>query len=386
MRIAYYIELAEHFKEMMGVLKKAAEKTTYWRNCGHEVGLFILTKGIEAAQLPDALQRVNPTVVNLGRQAFKGQYHIQNLFHVPMRGHSRMMAAIQAFQPDVFYFRNTFLSPPIKSGIDRYAAIFESNSDIESELDILARQSIGGRLYRRLYHQQKQALWKNLAGVVAVSHELERMVKKEFPHLPTVVIPNGIDAGQPRVQPSSEAHDRALPKLVFIGSPGTVWHGVDLILELAKQTVGTLEFDIVGFSPADFPAEQRPNVRLHGVLDRSAYEQLLADADVGVGTLAAHRKNMYEASPLKVREYLRYGLPIIVAYEDTAFMGAGKMDFILQLPAKEESLKISSLEIADFCYAWKGRKVDSKQIERFIDQKVLENKRLSFFGSLLQTV
>ena len=43
---------------------------------------------------------------------------------------------------------------------------------------------------------------------------------------------------------------------------------------------------------------------------------MLASADVGIGTLGLHRKSMDEASPLKVREYLAVGLPVLYGYRD----------------------------------------------------------------------
>ena len=38
---------------------------------------------------------------------------------------------------------------------------------------------------------------------------------------------------------------------------------------------------------------------------------------IGVGTLALQRKGIFEASPLKVREYLSYGLPVLYNYFDS---------------------------------------------------------------------
>ena len=57
-------------------------------------------------------------------------------------------------------------------------------------------------------------------------------------------------------------------------------------------------------------------IRWHGRLPREAALRLLDRADVGLGTLALHRKGMAEASALKMREYLAVGLPVIYGNED----------------------------------------------------------------------
>jgi len=42
-------------------------------------------------------------------------------------------------------------------------------------------------------------------------------------------------------------------------------------------------------------------------------------ADVAIGALATYRKGMKETSTLKVREYLAYGLPVILDHHDPDF-------------------------------------------------------------------
>ena len=57
----------------------------------------------------------------------------------------------------------------------------------------------------------------------------------------------------------------------------------------------------------------------------------MSAADVAIGTLSLHTKQMEEACPLKVREYLAWGLPVIIGYKDTEFP-APDTAFLLQLP------------------------------------------------------
>lgn len=54
----------------------------------------------------------------------------------------------------------------------------------------------------------------------------------------------------------------------------------------------------------------------------------MRNCQVCIGTLALHRKNMTEASPLKTREYLAHGFPVIIGYKDTAFYNQNQIMFV----------------------------------------------------------
>jgi hypothetical protein len=97
-------------------------------------------------------------------------------------------------------------------------------------------------------------------------------------------------------------------------------------------------------------------------------------------TLALERKNMKEACPLKVREYLSYGYPIVIGYEDTAFLGKD-VDFILKL--KGDKSNESSVELMrHFIEKTKAYIVSSDSI-RSIDVRELEEERLSFIEKII---
>jgi hypothetical protein len=90
---------------------------------------------------------------------------------------------------------------------------------------------------------------------------------------------------------------------------------------------------------------------------------------------------MEEASPLKVREALAYGLPVILAYQDTDFLDA-RVDFLLQIPNTEENVYENATAIRAFAYAMQGHRVDRDFIQPRIDQSIKEKARLDFFFKL----
>jgi hypothetical protein len=101
----------------------------------------------------------------------------------------------------------------------------------------------------------------------------------------------------------------------------------------------------------------------------------VAAADVAIGPLALHRNRMDEASPLKVADYLAYGLPVIIAHQDTRFPDGAP--FLLQLSNEEDNVDRALDDIAAFVDSWVGRRVDRREI-RVIDAPLVERQRLDF--------
>ena len=61
------------------------------------------------------------------------------------------------------------------------------------------------------------------------------------------------------------------------------------------------------------------NIVVHGSLSTSEYFRIASKCDIGIGSLALFRKNLNEASTLKVREMLAMGLPVYSGHKDSAF-------------------------------------------------------------------
>jgi hypothetical protein len=121
-------------------------------------------------------------------------------------------------------------------------------------------------------------------------------------------------------------------------------------------------------------------VRVYGHLGRADYEALFKNADVAIGSLGLHVLSMDEACPLKVREYLAYGIPVIIGYRDTDFPNGAP--FLLQLPNAPDNVEKNLDQIKEFVYKWKGRRVSRSAIVH-LDVQHKEAQRLGFMRSLL---
>ncbi len=341
-----------------GVTKKVKYQVDIWQAAGHEVRVFCV--------FPNKPQGRIPYHDNYHFFSFS-EYDQFRLFEP-----DGLFENIARFSPDIIYLRYELWKYYLSKIIKIAPTIIELNSDDITEY----RAQKGLKGFLKVYYNllTRDLLLGGSAGLIGVTHELLRMPCNARHNKPSAIIPNGIPLCQFPLN-KIKKHN-SIPQLVFIGSPRQAWHGVDKILRLAEKTEGRLQFHIIGLSGVG-----SPNVTYYGYLPQNEYEDIIRKCDIGIGTLALHRKNMLEACPLKVREYLAYGLPIIIGYQDTAFLQSGTLEWVLQLENREENVDEAVERIVDFCYKMKDKIVNHEETG-FIDINYTERKRLDFFESI----
>jgi len=334
-----------------GVADKIRTQLGRWREAGHDAELFFLTPRGAAEDAESTGQFEHPfpfsTVVDRVRATW------------------RLAAAVRRRRADLVYLRYDLFAPPLLRAFGDSALVVELNSNVGAEL---AARSHNAARYERL---QRRVLLRRLDGAVAVTHELAQELRRARPDLPIAVISNGIELG-PERPPTRGAPSP--PRLVYVGE-GVYWQGIDKIHELARA-FPAWEFDLVGVASDGAP----PNVTSHGFLAHEAYTPILARADIGLGTLALHRKHMDEACPLKVRRYLEFGLPVVLGYTDTDLSGREPPPWWnLQLPNDETNVRDNLAEIAAFVDSAAGRRVERSEVEPLVSAAAKETARLEFF-------
>jgi hypothetical protein len=247
---------------------------------------------------------------------------------------------------------------------------------LEMNTNYKGQYSLHKSKIKYLYHFLTQdRILKRSHGMVFVAREIAGAYKHYVK--PTSVLGNGIDLVH---HPQLPAPENPFPRLVFLGSPAAPWHGVDKILWLAHN-FRQWQFDLIGPGPENLDRPLPPNMSVHGMLARIQYERIVEQADIAIGTLALHRNEMNEASPLKVREYLAYGLPTIIGYQDTDFQQPAP--FLLQIPNTPDNVVTHAPVIAQFVEAWRGKRVPRDKIMH-LDLNSKERERLLFFGKILE--
>lgn len=390
MKIAYLIHWNEGPES--GVFKKIISQALSWQALGHEPALFLFSRGT-AAVWTEAETGGLPVY----REAYRGRLGRTSRFRA-------LTGRVRAWQPDVIYHRFDLYYPSLPRLLREYPSVLEINTNDMAELALEGR----GLSLRRMYHLLTRRLVLEAAGgFVFVSGELARADGFRRYAKSYVVIGNGIPLEQfsagrvaeaeacGRVVDPSEARavhvsaaadpptaagarsDESPVRFVFISSPGQGWQGLDEIARLAAVKPDW-RFDIIGPERGELGAAglQVPaNMAFHGQLTRDRYQPLLDRADLAIGTLALYRKGMEEASPLKVREYLANGLPVIAAYRETDF--PEPVPFFLQLPGEPESVVRHLSAIEGFARDWRGRRVEREHV-RHLDVTVKEAARAAY--------
>jgi len=340
-----------------GVRKKLSYQEEAWLRAGHQVLSVTVTR--------------EPAEPLLGET--QGFTHLN--FHPSSRLDSEFACLdvarqVQNWAPDLIYCRISTWRPLLHTLFRRYPVVLEINSDFDKEKALVYSKT--QYLYYRI---TKNWYYHTLNGFVCLTPE---MAATCTPYgKPICVIGDAIDLSSYAVL---NAPCNASPHLFFIGTPDQSWQGLDLVVEMARLRP-CWHFDIVGYQQSDAVLSGLPNLTIHGQLAYVDYRKLMEQADVAIGTLALFRKGQRQNCPIKVREYLAHGLPVIIGYEDVDF----PMDyspFLLRLPNEEHNVNNTIDQIDRFVMDWQGKRIDHQMIAH-IDSSQKEAVRLSFFAEVI---
>lgn len=345
--------------EKDGVAHKIAAQVDRWRQAGHEVQVFCLTREDAVRPGQQTVWRTFPFASAAGR----------------FRATRELVRAAREWSPDVVYLRYDLFLPPLPALVRDVSTVVEINADDKEEAKLRRARA---RLAAAYNEVNRRVLLSRVRGMVCVTHELAAS-----PHFagfgqPIEVIGNGVDLDALRPLPPAPPGER--PRVAFLGSARQAWHGIDKIAHLAER-LPQVDVDVIGYDEARLrealgdriPANMHP----HGILSRAEFEPILARCDLTFGTLALHRKNMHEACPLKIREYLGYGLPVVIGYEDTDLRGVDDW-WLLRLPNTESNVTEHVDEIAAFLDSVRGRRVARELVADRIGSEAKEHRRLAF--------
>jgi len=345
-----------------GVGKKLHRQVRAWQESGHETRLFMHTSWYEpttslvpAKVIPyDSIGKIR-TELNRITAAKK------------------LVQAVEDYRPDVVYLRLAMYVYPIHQLAGIAPLIGEANTN-----DLNQHEGLG-KIFAHYNRLTRGFLLSRLHGLVTVSQELAEAPAFTVFHKPTRVIANGIDLEN--FEPLS-APSNTIPRLAFIGNPGYPWHGVDKLVTLARL-VSDVQLDIIGYDSLPEFEPLPENLHLHGYLSAEEYNSILGGADAAISSLGLHRIDLEEASPLKSREYLALGLPLVLAYIDTDLHDVD-VEFLLKIPNKEDNIQTHAQAIRDFAYRMRGWRVDRNLITS-IDQVAKEAERIRFFEEIISS-
>ena len=357
MKIAYVGLHAQAKYYLGGVGGKIQAQMNLWRQAGHQARLFL--HAADSFSLPDASLHVFRRARTFPVQEWERG-----------RALARMLDAIQDYQPDIIYLRYGRYARPLERLFHIAPVVMELNT-----ID-LTEYRLRGPLIWAANRFTRGIMLGRAAGLVAVSHEIAHRPENTRWGNPITVIANGVDL---RAYPVLPARASGRPALAMAASPNLAWHGVEKLASLAMR-YPDLDVHILGYTPADWGNRPQPaNLHLHGWLERAGIEAVLQTCDVACGTLALHANDMQEGSPLKTREALAYGLPLILAYRDTDLDDL-QSEYLLRIPNTPDNVDTHAERMVDFARRMRGRRIPRELVAGRIDQRAKEAARLDFMA------
>ncbi|MET0247257.1 MAG: glycosyltransferase [Sphingomonas sp.] len=364
LRIAYFTEWDPH--DETGVLRKVLGQVSTWKQMGAEARIFSLAMRQDILPALD-FEAHGEVIGRVHRRALEAYPFARLGYLNKSLSVGRVVAAIRRFKPDVIYYRQHGPWYPGLGRILRLApTVIEINSDERAERDLW------GMGFSLMHRATQGRVLGQVSGFVAVTDEIANAYRDLGK--PIAIIPNGFwGAAAPLPAARNDA-----PAFVFVGSSlngGGSWHGADKILTLARALPDSM-FHLVGLTAEEFPDQViPPNAVLHGYRSGSELDAILARGDVGIGTLALHRKKMDEACPLKVRDYLMRGLPVVIGYRE-AEASLNDAPYMLQIGNGQDNVATHIDAIAAFGRDWHGRRVSDDL--SFLSQQAKERDRMAF--------
>ncbi len=360
MRIAY---ISLHWPRSLSssVGKKIGNQIRVWRNFGHTVQFFSHLHSTHA----------NEKLVEGQRFYYKNDMGLFSNEWDRITAARELLESVRIYQPDVIYFRWGMYVHPMKKVFKIAPTIIEINTNDYEEHKLLG-------FPRDQYNQvTRSILLGNATGHVFTSQELAKdPVFTKF-NKPYTVITNGIDLENTPFYP---APDNTSPHLIFIGTPGMAWHGVEKLV-LFAQRFPDINIDVVGYKSFNSSSGIPANMIFHGYQRGNKYEKLLSSADVAIGTLSLHLKGMQEASPLKIRDCAARGIPCILPYKDTDLYDL-ECRKTLNIPNTLDNITTHGVEIHDFVKRMRGKRLKRSSTGSRIDIVQKEKTRVDFFNSI----
>lgn len=193
--------------------------------------------------------------------------------------------------------------------------------------------------------------YKVFSGFIGVTEEIRAYQEKKYyeKFIPSSVISNGVKIRK-EILNDLPLIDSKKEKIIFAFFAGGEynWHNFERLTQSIYNHL-TSNIFIYYFG-------QKNNKIVHSNIKyfESYNDEILNDLSnqnvIGIGSLGLYKNNLFEACPLKVRDYWSLGFPVILGYRDTDVINNKFLEpFVLEFP-NDSSL------------------LDYKKIEEFIDQ------------------
>lgn len=206
--------------------------------------------------------------------------------------------------------------------------------------------------------------------IVAVTGEIaDYETKRAFPAKPVAfVIGNGIQTEEFPLASCPAFNGTELHLLMLIGgTTETDWHGVDLILDSIEQYKGDCSIKLWVAGSLSEQMRNHPNIKYLGICDQKQLNVICNNIHLALGSFALQRKGLFEASTLKVREYMARGIPAVIGHTDADLSEFVDNEYVLQ---QEAGKKPSMKAIINFAHQCSNKASMGEEIRRKCFEKL----------------
>ena len=265
--------------------------------------------------------------------------------------HSQLRTALETgVRPDLVLLRSHWTVPMLSPILRRLKSagtrvVVDSPSPVAAGVREItgSHRAVGEKLLRLAVETTWTPLAWPLADVM-VQYETEGWPWRTLASNRRITLTNGVDVAARPLAPGWA--ERRTFHLVAAGTLAQ-WHGYDrLIAALPNHPEVTLT--VVGDGPelANLWAlvaqrQLASRVRFTGTLTGAAFDDVMATADVGVSSLGEHRRGSFALSPLKTRDYLARGLPVLFAGADPDLRA--DPNFAYRVPATDAPVDLAGI-------------------------------------------
>ncbi len=288
----------------------------------------------------------------------------------------------------------------------KYKIIFEHNTKEIEEVELQSKQfrsslsfsfKPGYFLYllERGYFQTWQEkyygnkIFRFAHSGIAVTNEIANYELSRCKTYQVSVITNGIDIEHCHLRNLHPFNGNELNMFMLLGA-GASWHGIDRIINSLECYKGekNITLDLLGHhSELDLKliseSTVKNQIRIITSVNSIDLNNLLNQYHIGIGTLSVYRKSLNEATPLKTREYVARGFPIVVGYTDTDIVNHSEFHmYCYQVPNNGSVINMDSLfQFVESVYLDANHPEKIRNLAfKYMDSKVKMNQLLDLLN------
>jgi len=354
----------------IGVLKKCLAQVEAFKRLDVEIDLvFLSDKGI---LLNDQL------IHNFSESIFKSSFSKYQFYFFNLLPIITKHLTFEDY--NFIYFRYALSHPTLirflKTAKDQHPSI-----KIISEMPTFPYDKEKVSIVDRLSLKMDQNYRKKLP--LYVDRITHYGLESEIFSIPTIPISNGIDFKKVTVSKGPQKEKSI--RLIALANWSN-WHGLDRLIEGFKNYYSTetqeisISLTVIGNGKV-IPA-YKDLVNKYGLqkvvhflppMSNKQLDHHFDNADIGIGTLGIHRKNIPIDSSLKHREYCARGIPFLLAGNDLDF--PAHLPFVLKCEPTDESIDLKSL-IVFWEDLVKNGKVKKEDIRKYAEDQLDWKKRM----------